>query len=516
MSQSECTCFAVGAASPVLRELDLCQLATTVGLGRMKGVSSLSELRSGPTVASEPAGAASLLMRLGSLAPVLAPAAVLSILVGLARPLVVPDTWIALVSGREIAKHGLPTVEHLTYLAQEHRWVDQQWLAQLALYAAARVGGVGLAIAICVLAVVLAFALAALAAHQRGASPLVILLFFFAAFLAGPWGDQARTQALALPLFGLTLWLLSRDPDLRLRSTLWLLPVLCLWANVHGSVLVGAALVGASAVQALIRTGRRRLPLTLLVLSPAAVLASPYAAGLPGYYRMMIFDAPFGREIDEWRHTVPSQQTSVFFALAAVALTLALWRRRRIRLVDLLLLAITLVAALSAIRLTTWFGLAALAVLPPLATRAPSTARVAEAGAPIVAAVAIALALAGAGAAALRPHEASSAPRTLSVIRAHAGDGRVFANLEVSDWLLWHLPELRGRVAYDARLELLTRQQFNDVFDVARLAPGWQRLVRGYRLIVTTRGTAARIVATGQWRRVYTDASLAVLRSTSP
>jgi hypothetical protein len=479
-------------------------------------VSSLSELRPRPTVGAEPAGAASVLERLGSLAPVLAPAAVLSILIGVARPLVVPDTWIALVSGREIARHGLPTVEHLTYLAQGHRWVDQQWLAQLALYAAARVGGVGLAIAICVLAVVLAFALAALAAHERGGSPLAILLFFFAAFLAGPWGDQARTQALALPLFGLTLWLLSRDPDLRLRSTLWLLPVLCLWANVHGSVLVGAALVGASAVQALIRTGRRRQPLALLLLSPAAVLASPYAARLPGYYHLMLFNAPFGREIDEWRHTVPGRQTSVFFVLAAVALTLVLWRRRRIRLVDLVLLAITLIAALSAIRLTTWFGLAALAVLPPLATRAPSTARIAEAGAPLIAAVAIALALAGAGAAALRPHEASSAPRTLSVIRAQAGDdGRVFANLEVSDWLLWHLPELRGRVAYDARLELLTRRQFNEVFDVARLAPGWQRLVRGYRLIVTTRGTAARMAATGHWRRIYADASLAVLRTTA-
>src|SRR4051795_13489435 len=46
-----------------------------------------------------------------------------------------PDTWLAVVSGREVA-HGLPSVNHLTILAAGARWVDQQWLAQLVFYGA--------------------------------------------------------------------------------------------------------------------------------------------------------------------------------------------------------------------------------------------------------------------------------------------------------------------------------------------------------------------------------------------
>src|SRR2546421_4141787 len=40
------------------------------------------------------------------------------------------DGWMALVSGREIAAHGLPSHETLTLWAYGRRWVDQQWLAQ--------------------------------------------------------------------------------------------------------------------------------------------------------------------------------------------------------------------------------------------------------------------------------------------------------------------------------------------------------------------------------------------------
>jgi len=79
------------------------------------------------------------------LVPVACPAALLAVvLAGIGRNILVPDTWVGLVSGREIAHHGLPTVEHLTVLGQGNRWVDQQWLAQLGLYAAERARGGGL------------------------------------------------------------------------------------------------------------------------------------------------------------------------------------------------------------------------------------------------------------------------------------------------------------------------------------------------------------------------------------
>lgn len=104
---------------------------------------------------------------------------------------------------------------------------------------------------------------------------------------------------------------------------------LCLWANIHGSVLLGAAVVSAHGFQALLRTGRRRLPLAVFLLAPATILASPYALALPAYYRTMLLHPPFGREIIEWQRTTPAT-APLFFAIAAVAALALLIQRRRL------------------------------------------------------------------------------------------------------------------------------------------------------------------------------------------
>src|SRR5512132_1268949 len=51
-----------------------------------------------------------------------------------APSIVVGDTWLTLVAGREVVDHGLPHTEHITVLGGGRTWTDQQWLAQLACY----------------------------------------------------------------------------------------------------------------------------------------------------------------------------------------------------------------------------------------------------------------------------------------------------------------------------------------------------------------------------------------------
>ena len=453
---------------------------------------------------------------IASLVPVACPAALLAVvLAGIGRNILVPDTWVGLVSGREIAHHGLPTVEHLTVLGQGNRWVDQQWLAQLGLYAAERAGGVGLVVAVCLIAVVLAFALAARAAQERGASPLGILGFFVAAFVVAPWGVQTRTQAFALPLFALILWLLLRDRDARRPSTLWVLPILCLWANVHGSVVLGALVVSAYGVQALVRTGWHWRAVALAALAPAAVFASPFALRLPAYYKVMLFNPPYGHEIVEWQRTTPSGLTAPFFALVAATCVLVVLRRRRVTLLDCLLLAVTLAAAWSAVRLIPWFALAMLAVMPSLASRRADAPSFRGPAATVLAALGVSAILAAAGWAASRPYEVSSEARGLAVVREQMQGGLVFADLELADRLLWKIPELRGRLAYDGRPELLSRRQFDGVIRFARQEPGWQEFLRGYSLVVTNRAIARSMAETGRWQRVYAaDKAFVVVRRT--
>jgi hypothetical protein len=446
----------------------------------------------------------------GSALPVAAPAALLAaVLAGIASHLVLTDFWVGVVSGREVWQHGIPSTEHLTSLAAGHHWVDQQWLAQLLMYASERIGGVGLTVAFCSAAVVACFALCAAAAHRRGASPTAVLLFFCVAFLAGPWGVQARTQALALPLFGLVVWLLCRDTEGKRRSTLAVLPALCLWANLHGSVLLGVAIVAAYGVSLIWR--RRPVGLVYALAAPVCVFVSPYGFSLFGYYETMTLHPPFGHQIVEWQRTTPSRGTAVFFLLALVALLLLFTRRKSVRPFDVLLLVVTFAFGLFAIRLTPWFGLAALTVLPPLATRRNVRFQGIAAAAAAVTVVAVLLV-----SLALIPRRAvplNSWPSDrLAAVHDLPPRERVFADLDLADWLLWEVPSLRGRVAYDGRPELLTRGEFDDlVMRAATFRLGWQRVLAPYQLVVLDPIRAARLVRLGGWRKLATAPRFVVM-----
>ena len=66
-------------------------------------------------------------------------AALVAVILALLSPaLLVGDSWMTLVAGREIAAHGIPDRETLTVLAAGKEWVDQQWLGQLIVYGAER------------------------------------------------------------------------------------------------------------------------------------------------------------------------------------------------------------------------------------------------------------------------------------------------------------------------------------------------------------------------------------------
>jgi hypothetical protein len=446
----------------------------------------------------------------GSSLPVVAPTALLAVvLAGIASHLVLTDFWVGLVSGREVWQHGIPSTEHLTTLAAGHHWVDQQWLAQLLMYATERIGGVGLTVAVCSAAVVACFALCAAAAHRRGASPTAVLLFFCLAFLAGPWGVQARTQALALPLFGLVVFLLSRDAEGDRKATFVVLPALCLWANLHGSVLLGVAIVVAYGASLIWRG--RLVGLVYAFAAPLCVFVSPYGFSLFGYYETMTVHSPFGQQIVEWQRTTPSRGTAVFFLLGVVAVFLLFARRNSVRLFEATLLVVTFAFGLFAIRLTPWFGLAALAVLPPLATRRNVTF---DGFAPAVATVTVGAVLLVA--LALIPGRAVPAsswrPDRLTAVRALPVRERVFADLDLADWLLWEVPSLRGRVAYDGRPELLSRAEFDDtVMRASTFAPGWRGVLAPYQLVVVNPSQAARLVRLAGWRELATAPRFVVM-----
>jgi hypothetical protein len=98
-------------------------------------------------------------------------------------------------------------------------------------------------------------------------------------------------------------------------------------------------------------------------------------------------------------------------------------------------------------------------------------------------------------------------PRTaadrVARLAAEPGTGQVFADATYADWLLWARPELRGRVAYDARFELLDRSELTRLFDYGeRRGDTWRNAANGYNLFVYDTGAGH---CPGSCTTVYRD-----------
>jgi hypothetical protein len=91
----------------------------------------------------------------------------------------------------------------------------------------------------------------------------------------------------------------------------------------------------------------------------------------------------------------------------------------------------------------------------------------------------------------------------------------VYPSDKHADWVLWALPELRGRVAYDVRFELVTAEQLESIVRYKSLQPGWDRVARNYRVVVVdpldTPKHRAALRALGA-RALYADDDVVVLR----
>jgi hypothetical protein len=61
---------------------------------------------------------------------------------------------------------------------------------------------------------------------------------------------------------------------------------------------------------------------------------------------------------------------------------------------------------------------------------------------------------------------------------------KVFADVNIADWLIWEQPRLAARLAYDDQLELLSAPQIRGIERVNWGAAGWEKVARGYRLLV--------------------------------
>ena len=174
------------------------------------------------------------------------------------RLLTDPDTLFHIAAGRWIAAHhGVPTTDPFSFTMQGASWIAHEWGAELALagtYAAFGWAGVA---ALTAAAVATTFFILArfLGSILRASAALLCTASSF--LLAAP-RFMARPHVLIMPILvawtvGLERARLSRKPP---SYFLW--PLMTLWANLHGSFVVGFGLLGVYAIEGVIATPGRQ------------------------------------------------------------------------------------------------------------------------------------------------------------------------------------------------------------------------------------------------------------------
>jgi hypothetical protein len=392
------------------------------------------------------------------------------------------DTWLALTAGRDVWASGVPHHETLTALASGREWVDQQWLAHLASYGLYEVGGFALIGALSVVLAAGSFAAVTVVAGSLGARARTLLLLMPVTafpFFAQSW--QPRTQMFAYPLFAAVFVLLLLDCRRPSSRVLLVLPLLVLWANLHGSAVLGAALIVMRGLVMLWEQRGRgwRIAAALIAVPPVALLLTPYGIGTARYYSDTLLNGAFKELATEWQ-PVTHDPVLILPFLALVVLTA--WTlvrgRRGTTLWERLALVLLVVGAANAVRNMVWLTLGALPVLAlaldrKVAAGAPPSAfgmRL-NRGLAVTGAIAILVAL---GVTLARPTSAFERdyprPYLDSVVAAAAADpgATIVADVGDADWMLWRAPVLRGRIAFDARLELLSAAGVRDIASLLR------------------------------------------------
>jgi hypothetical protein len=443
----------------------------------------------------------------------------------------VQDSWLTLVSGREVAHHGLPHVDGLTVWTDGVRWIDQQWLAQLFFYGLYSAAGLRAVVLAHVALLTIMFCSGLAAARSLGASRASTVASGLASLALAPWAMQLRAQTLAECFFVWLLWLLATDSRTPSRRVFLALPLLALWANVHGTAALGALLVVLRGLTDLAdRRQRSRVRAFPLVGAPfACIFLSPYGLSLADYYHRLLANPTLRWFIDEWGPSTPSHKTFLFYVLAAGTIWLLGRFRDRLTRFEQLVLILTLVGGVTAIRSIIWFALAALVLLPPLLDGALERLRFE--GLERIARLAVPALLLGIGTTAAygatRPTSwyQQAWPSKNATVLIHSlscrPSTRIFADDRYADWLLWKEPETRGRVAYDVRFELFRRPQFLRLYEYRnRIGKDWTSAAQGYDVVLFDPRQQLDIeqgmLAQPQIRRWYRDGGLSILGDGAP
>ncbi|HZN36528.1 MAG TPA: hypothetical protein VFB80_22015 [Pirellulaceae bacterium] len=282
------------------------------------------------------------------------------------------DLWGHLNFGRWMAEHqALPATDPFATAPAATPVLQAAWLSQLAGYEVqTHFGNEGLALGHALL-VTLTAGIVMLAAVRRGAPALWAWAAGLAMFLLDlPIVGTIRPQLFGQ--LGLALVLLAcAEMPRRTHPLLWLPVVAALWVNLHGSILMGIAVLGIYAASVswtawqeaggdaakLLRDRRLYVVWGALLLVLAAACLNPHGPQLLA--RVLLFNEHAAlSSISEWRPLSPLSLTGgLMIVSVGLAALLARCSAKKWELYEIGLLLLFGLATLPAIRMLAWWAI---------------------------------------------------------------------------------------------------------------------------------------------------------------
>lgn len=244
------------------------------------------------------------------------------------------DLWGHVVYGRELLRDGrLPDTTTWSYVTTNHRWINHENLAEIALaWTVDHFGPLGLSLGKLLLAVIVVGCMA-VSSRAAGAGWLATAVVVIAAADAMEFHWHYRPQAITYACFAVMIALLDAvfrlwrgdwrgwrtalrgtpaavpaSAAARLTHLVWLTPLFLVWTNAHGGFAAGVAVLcaylGLRCCEAWVWWGREALDVMLRIglfasLAVAATFVNPYG---PELHAWLLWDVGAARpEISDWR-----------------------------------------------------------------------------------------------------------------------------------------------------------------------------------------------------------------------
>lgn len=435
-----------------------------------------------------------------------------------ARLLNDPDTYWQIAVGQWILEHhAVPTTDIYSFTMFGQPWISTQWLAQV-LYALA-FGAAGWTGPVVLGATAVAATFALLARFLDSRLPRSATLVFVAvAFALMASHLVARPHLLAMPVMVAWVGGLVAAMDRKTAPSFWLLPLMTLWANLHGGFVLGLALmapIGLDAIWGTPAAAQRGLVLRWAFFAVAALAAScitPYGWDALLAARRILSLGQALALIGEWRaadfsHAGPLELTVL------VAFALVLWRGITLPPLRIVLVLGFVFMALSHIRNAEVLALLAPLVLAkPLAAQIGGNEQARDASAPrglLFAGIAMCL-MAGTCVIAPSQHYAppdNAAPAAAVTALKKLHVSRVFNDYDFGGYLI-----ARGVPTFiDGRTELFGEKMMVDHNNASGLAEpdNLFRLLKDYDIDATlmrTQSAATKLLdRVDGWEKVYSD-----------